>query len=91
MNWAIAAGILTTFITSAASVAIAWVNRGKLAEVHGQNSAQLDQGTAQQKAIAEVHILVNAQLTAVVERVAQLTETLDAAGVSVPEAPADGG
>jgi hypothetical protein len=34
--------------------------------------------------IAEVHVLVNSQLAAVVERVAQLTATLEQAGVAVP-------
>lgn len=37
------------------------------------------------KRIEEVHILVNSQLDAVVHRVAQLTEALEAADVAVPE------
>jgi hypothetical protein len=34
--------------------------------------------------IAEVHVLVNAQLSAVVSRVAQLVSTLEHAGVPMP-------
>jgi hypothetical protein len=37
--------------------------------------------------IGEVHVLVNAQLTAVVARVDQLVTTLKTAGVPVPEPP----
>jgi hypothetical protein len=37
--------------------------------------------------IAEVHVLVNAQLTAVVARVGQLVATLETAGVPVPPDP----
>jgi hypothetical protein len=37
--------------------------------------------------IGEVHVLVNSQLTAVVERVSLLTATLERAGVEVPPEP----
>lgn len=37
--------------------------------------------------VQQVHVLVNSQLTAVVGRVAQLTETLSAAGVEIPPEP----
>jgi hypothetical protein len=37
--------------------------------------------------IAEVHVLVNSQLHAVLSRVDQLKETLQAAGVDVPDPP----
>jgi len=80
VNWAVAAGILTTFITSAASVVIAWINRGKIAEVHGQNREQL-------AAVAEVHVLVNSQRATLVNRVEQLKGSLAAAGVPVPPPP----
>jgi hypothetical protein len=33
----------------------------------------------------EIHVLVNSQLTAVIDRVAQLTAALDSAGVPVPD------
>ena len=38
-----------------------------------------------QRKIGEVHVLVNSQLHAVLDRVAQLTETLTEAGVDVPD------
>jgi hypothetical protein len=38
--------------------------------------------------IAEVHVLVNSQLHAVLDRVTQLTETLERADVAVPDPPA---
>lgn len=37
--------------------------------------------------VAEVHVLVNSQLHDVLDRVSQLTVTLEAAGVDVPDAP----
>ena len=37
--------------------------------------------------ISEVHVLVNSQLTAVVDRVAQLTGTLRDAGLDIPPEP----
>jgi hypothetical protein len=40
--------------------------------------------------IAEVHVLVNAQLHAVLDRVEQLTGTLKDAGVDVPSKPGTG-
>ena len=43
-----------------------------------------------QRKIGEVHVLVNSQLHAVLDRVAQLTETLTEAGVDVPDAGAGG-
>jgi hypothetical protein len=39
--------------------------------------------------IAEVHVLVNSQLHAVLDRVAQLTGALEQAGAPVPEAGHD--
>ena len=43
-----------------------------------------------QRKIGEVHVLVNSQLHAVLDRVAQLTETLTEAGVDVPDPGAKG-
>ena len=80
MNWAVVAGIMTTFITSAASCVIAWINRGKLAEVHGQ-------GAEQQKAVEEVHGLVNSQRDVMIMRIEQLAKALETAGVKVPLTP----
>lgn len=37
------------------------------------------------KNIEKVHVLVNSRLTAVVNRVTQLTELLEAKGIDVPE------
>ena len=37
--------------------------------------------------IAEVHVLVNSQLNTVLSRVAQLTGTLESAGIDVPPQP----
>jgi hypothetical protein len=37
--------------------------------------------------VAEVHVLVNSQLHDVLDRVSQLTVTLEAAGVDVPDPP----
>jgi hypothetical protein len=37
--------------------------------------------------VAEVHVLVNSQLHDVLDRVAQLTLTLEGAGVDVPDPP----
>jgi hypothetical protein len=41
--------------------------------------------------IAEVHILVNSQLADTVARVAQLTDTLTAAAVEIPDPPKTSG
>jgi hypothetical protein len=41
-------------------------------------------GLGNRRKIAEVHVLVNSQLTDKIERVAQLTITLEKAGVDVP-------
>ena len=43
-----------------------------------------------QRQITQVHVLVNSQLHAVLDRVSQLTATLEQAGVDVPPRP-DGG
>jgi hypothetical protein len=45
----------------------------------------LRQTLVNQRKIGEVHVLVNSQLHAVLDRVAQLTETLTEAGVDVPD------
>jgi hypothetical protein len=37
--------------------------------------------------VAEIHVLVNSQLHEVLDRVTQLTVTLEDAGVAVPEPP----
>jgi hypothetical protein len=37
--------------------------------------------------VQEVHVLVNSQLTTVLERVTQLTGSLEAAGIDVPDPP----
>jgi DNA anti-recombination protein RmuC len=47
------------------------------------------QGRQNKAKIAEVHVLVNSQFRAVLDRVAQLTGTLEQAGVAVPEAGHD--
>jgi hypothetical protein len=39
--------------------------------------------------VAEVHVLVNSQLHDVLDRVQQLTVTLEAAGVEVPPKPGE--
>jgi hypothetical protein len=50
----------------------------------------LRQTLVNQRKIGEVHVLVNSQLHAVLDRVAQLTETLTEAGVDVPDPGAGG-
>jgi hypothetical protein len=37
--------------------------------------------------VAAVHVLVNSQLTTVIDRVAQLTQALTASGIDVPPPP----
>lgn len=43
--------------------------------------------TVNKAAIAEVHVLVNSRLTAVLDRVTQLTEALKASDIAVPDDP----
>jgi hypothetical protein len=45
-------------------------------------------GFINRKKIAEVHVLVNSQLTEVLKRVSQLSHTLTNAGVDIPPPPA---
>jgi hypothetical protein len=44
-------------------------------------------GLVNRKRIGDVHVLVNSQLTTVLDRVDQLATTLTEAGVAVPKAP----
>jgi hypothetical protein len=64
-------GIILTFATSVLGFLAARDARKKVGVVDGK--------------VAEVHVLVNQQLTDVVTRVSQLTSTLEAAGVAIPD------
>jgi hypothetical protein len=72
-SYFVLAGVVLTFLTAL----LGWLKSR-------QNAAKL---TVQTEKIAEVHVLVNAQLTAVVDRVSQLVATMKAAGVAVPDPP----
>lgn len=50
-------------------------------------SAALIQARKNQKAVIEVHAIVNSANTKLTERVEQLAKTLQDAGVSIPESP----
>jgi hypothetical protein len=72
-SYVVLAGVVLTFATAL----LGWMKSR-------QNAAKLE---TQTEKIAEVHVLVNAQLSAVVARVDQLVSTLRAADVPVPDPP----
>jgi len=72
-SYLVLAGIVLTFLTAL----LGWFKGRQSVAVSKENADK----------IQEVHVLVNAQLTAVVARVGQLVTTLKEAGVPVPEPP----
>lgn len=64
---------LAILMTAIITLVVAWTGRKKVKAV--------------EEKVDEVHVLVNSRLTAVLDRVEQLTQALEAENMPVPEPP----
>jgi hypothetical protein len=74
VSWLVFAGIVLTFLTSVVGFLQSRQNKAKIKVVDTK--------------VEGVHVLVNSQHDDLVDRVTQLTETLERADVEVPDPPA---